>query len=166
METVQKDAEGVDEMAPLRERARGAAPPLEPGVQKDRSPERGKSRSKKRKTKKEKKEKKDKKGRQEESEKSDKRRKKGSSRCSSDHLEGVRMDGTRAKLASHKAAKALYQGTGLDPRDRVRWRDLLVAIFERGPRRARPATLAHRPRAAQWMASTSRKRPFSRLHRK
>ena len=117
---MQKDAEGVDELAPLRERARGAAPPLEPGVRKDRSPERGKSRSKKRKTKKKKKEKKDKKGRQEEREKSDKRRKKGSSRCSSDHLEGVRMDGTRAKLASHKAAKALYQGTGLDPRDRVR----------------------------------------------
>ena len=50
-----------------------------------------------------------------------KKKKRGSSpgaKVSSD--EGVRVDGSHPRLANQKKTRALFEGTGLDPRDRVR----------------------------------------------
>ena len=64
--------------------------------------------------------KKDKKEDKKEKKKDKKKKKKEESEDSKEEESGTRVDGSHAKTASVKSTRALFRGTGLDPKDRVR----------------------------------------------
>ena len=99
-------AEGTDDLAGLRERQQKLGVEAErPAVEKKE-----KSKKTKRKEKKEKKEKREKKDRL------------GLAVESSGSSEEVALDGSRARLAARKSLIALFAGTGLDPKEKIRRR--------------------------------------------
>ena len=99
-------AEGTDDLAGLRERQQKLGVEAErPAVEKKE-----KSKKTKRKEKKEKKEKREKKERL------------GLAVESSGSSEEVALDGSRARLAARKSLIALFAGTGLDPKEKIRRR--------------------------------------------
>ena len=108
---------GGDELAELRRRSSGLAPggAGDQSGQVDSSSEKDSDKKKKKDKEKGKKEK-DKKEKDKKEKKAKKKKKKSSSSSS------VALDGRHAKQASVKTARALFGGTGLDPRERVRGR--------------------------------------------
>eukprot|EP00435_Cladocopium_sp_Y103_P048762 s406_g14.t1 len=103
---LEKVAPAEDELEALRKRQQERSPlrPGDAGKRPDHEkPEDGKEKAKKKEKKKEKKEKKDRKSDQESS-------------------DGAPVNGRRPKAANKKDAKVLFEGTGLDPKERVRGR--------------------------------------------
>ena len=109
------DEPNRDELAELRARGEAVIGDAEQkeGPRGDTEKEKKKKKSVER-GKRKKKEKKEKKAKEE------KKRRKSSGSASSLSDGEVKVDGSEAKAAAQKAPKALFRGTGLDPRDRVR----------------------------------------------
>ena len=115
--------EEADELALLRERQQKQG--VDRQEAREETPEVKKKKKKERKKKKRKKKEKEKE--EAKDEKAPKKKKRSSGSQSSWSEDGVRMDGSESKQACQKKQKALFQGTGLDPRDKVRNRVARVA---------------------------------------